>query len=70
MDMYATTIYVISDEVLKLLEIKDDPQSHMSNAEVITVVSDPLKEVLVEVLVAIMVLGITLKKHTPQSKQI
>ena len=36
MDMYATTIYVISDEVLKFLEIKDDPQSHMSNAEVIT----------------------------------
>ncbi len=36
MDTFATTIYVVSDEVLRALQIKDDPQSHMSNAEVIT----------------------------------
>lgn len=36
MNDYATTVYVISDEVLRALEIIDDPQSHMSNAEVIT----------------------------------
>lgn len=31
-----TTVYVICDEVLRLLNIQDDPQSLMSNAEVIT----------------------------------
>jgi hypothetical protein len=36
MDMYATTVYVITDEVLRALKIKDDPQVHMTNAEVIT----------------------------------
>ena len=32
----ATIIYVISDEVLRLLKVNDDNQSKMSNAEVIT----------------------------------
>lgn len=36
MENYATTIYVISDEVLSILGHQDDPQSQMSNAEVIT----------------------------------
>ena len=36
METYATIIYVISDEVLRILNVKDDPQSKMSNAEVIT----------------------------------
>lgn len=36
MEMYATTVYVIADEVLRILNVKDDPQSKMSNAEVIT----------------------------------
>jgi len=36
MEMYATTVYVIADEVLRLLNVNDDPQSKMSNAEVIT----------------------------------
>ena len=36
METYATIIYVISDEVLRLLKVNDDNQSKMSNAEVIT----------------------------------
>ena len=36
MNDYATTIYVISDEILRVLRIDDDSQSQMSNAEVIT----------------------------------
>jgi hypothetical protein len=36
MDMYATIVYVVTDEVLRLLQVKDDPQSKMSNAEIIT----------------------------------
>jgi hypothetical protein len=36
MEIYATTVYVISDEVLHILGVKDDPQSKMSNSEVIT----------------------------------
>lgn len=36
MEMYATTVYVIADEVLQILNEKDDPLSKMSNAEVIT----------------------------------
>ncbi len=36
METYATTVYVISEEILRILGIKDDPQSQMSNAEVIT----------------------------------
>ena len=36
MENYATIVYVISDEVLRTLNVKDDPQSKMSNAEVIT----------------------------------
>lgn len=36
MDMYATTVYVITDEVLHALGIDDDLQSQMSNAEVMT----------------------------------
>src|SRR3989339_306102 len=36
METYATIVYVISDEVLRLLNVTDDPQSKMSNAEVIT----------------------------------
>lgn len=34
--MYATSVYVISDEVLRLLDFIDDPQSRMSNAEIMT----------------------------------
>ena len=34
MESYATIVYVISDEVLRILNVKDDPQSKMSNAEV------------------------------------
>lgn len=34
--MYATIVYVISDEVLRILNVDDDPQSKMTNAEVIT----------------------------------
>ena len=37
METFAITIYVISDEVLTILGNQDDPQSAMSNAEVITV---------------------------------
>ena len=36
MELFAIVIFVISEEVLKLLEIEDDPQSQMTNAEVIT----------------------------------
>ncbi len=36
MEMYATIVYVITDEVLRILNVIDDPQSKMSNAEVIT----------------------------------
>lgn len=36
METYATVVYVITDEVLRLLAVQDDPQSLMSNAEVIT----------------------------------
>lgn len=36
MEMYATIVYVISDEVLRLLDLQDDPQSKMSNAEIMT----------------------------------
>jgi len=36
METYITTVYVISDEVLRILSCKDDPQSQMSNAEIIT----------------------------------
>lgn len=36
MEMYATIVYVIADEVLRILKVIDDPQSKMSNAEVIT----------------------------------
>lgn len=36
METYATTVYVIADEVIRILKIQDDPQSLMSNAEVIT----------------------------------
>lgn len=36
METYATSIYVISDEVLRLLDFRDDPQSRMSNAEIMT----------------------------------
>ena len=34
--MYATIVYVIAEEVLGFLEAEDNPQSKMSNAEVIT----------------------------------
>lgn len=34
METYATIVYVISDEILKLLGTKDDQQAKMSNAEV------------------------------------
>ena len=36
MEMYATVVYVIADEVLRILKVNDDPQSKMSNAEIIT----------------------------------
>lgn len=36
MEMYTITVYVITEEVLRILNIHDDPQSMMSNAEVIT----------------------------------
>ncbi len=36
METYATTVYVSSEEILRILGIKDDPQSQMPNAEVIT----------------------------------
>ena len=36
LDTQAILIYVICDEVLKILKIKDDPQALMTNAEVMT----------------------------------
>ena len=36
METYAITAYVISEQTLSILSIQDDPQSRMSNAEVIT----------------------------------
>ena len=36
METYATTVYVIADEIIRILKIQDDPQSIMSNSEVIT----------------------------------
>ncbi len=36
MNDYATVVYVISDDLLRSLKVKDDPQVHMTNAEVIT----------------------------------
>lgn len=36
MDMYATIVYVVTDEVLRLLQVEDDPQSKMSNIEIMT----------------------------------
>lgn len=36
MEMYATIVYVISEEILRILKLEDDSQSKMTNAEVIT----------------------------------
>lgn len=36
METFAIIVYVISDEVLRILGVEDNPQSQMSNAEVIT----------------------------------
>lgn len=36
MEIFATIVYVISEEVLRILKVPDDPQAKMSNAEVIT----------------------------------
>lgn len=36
METYATTVYVLADEILRFLNIQDDPQSYMTQAEVIT----------------------------------
>ncbi len=36
MNDYATLVYVISDDLLRTLKVNDDPQVHMTNAEVIT----------------------------------
>ena len=36
METYVVMAYVIADEVVRILKIQDDPQSIMSNAEVIT----------------------------------
>ena len=36
METFAITIYVIAEEVLRILQVQDDPQASMSNAEVIT----------------------------------
>ena len=36
MQTYAVVVYVISDEILKLLGCKDEQQAKMSNAEVMT----------------------------------
>ena len=36
MEMYATIVYVISEEVLRILKVEDDSQSKMTHAEVIT----------------------------------
>jgi hypothetical protein len=38
METYFITVYVIVEEVIRILKIKDDPQSIMSNAEVMTFV--------------------------------
>ncbi len=35
-EIHAIITYVVCDEVLKALQLKDDPQSQMSNAEVMT----------------------------------
>lgn len=34
--MFATTVYVVTEEVFRLLRLEDDPQSKMSNAEIVT----------------------------------
>lgn len=34
MEMYTTIVYVVADEVLRLLNVEDDPQCKMTNAEV------------------------------------
>lgn len=36
METYVTTVYVIADEIIRILKIQDDPQSSMSNSEIIT----------------------------------
>lgn len=36
METYAITVYVITEEVLRILKVNDDHQSIMSNAEIIT----------------------------------
>ena len=36
METYATTVYVITEEVLRILQVQDNTQAAMSNAEVIT----------------------------------
>jgi hypothetical protein len=36
MDTFATTVYVITEEVLRILNVQDNHQSIMSNSEVIT----------------------------------
>ncbi len=36
MELFATVVYVITEDVLRILGLKDDPQSRMSNAEIIT----------------------------------
>lgn len=36
MDTFATTVYVITEEVLRILNVQDNHQSIMSNAEIIT----------------------------------
>ncbi len=30
METYVTTVYVIADEIIRILKIQDDPQSKMS----------------------------------------
>ena len=36
METYATTVYVISEEILKILGVIDHSQSSMTNAEIMT----------------------------------
>jgi hypothetical protein len=36
MELFATVVYVISDEVTRILCLKEDHQSQMSDSEVIT----------------------------------
>ncbi len=36
MELYATVVYVVSSELLKILGVQDDPQAKMENAEVMT----------------------------------